>query len=156
MPVVQKYLRGANNPSVLDLPSPSYNRANVRTLHGSIQIASGDDAQSQIFIGRIPSRAIMLPQSLITHGNVTGLTSMHVGVAEDPDLLAAALNLATAGTKNGVAAVSTANLGRRLWELLGFAVDPSREFEIFATLNTNATPASPVDVNFVYLYADQG
>lgn len=68
------------------------------------------------------------------------------GVAGNASLFAAAQSLATAlnGLNITYAAVPLTNMEKRIWELLGLAADPGRDYDIAVTLTAAATAAGTV------------
>ena len=87
-----------------------------------------------------------LSQSTIYHEAITTLADYDVGLYKDGaaaslDLLANGLDLSSAGTKAMNAAVATADLGKRLWELLGLTLDPGVWYDVVGTMNAASTAA---------------
>lgn len=138
MAVVTKYGQGYQAPDSRLLPEAIFLGNPVRALLAAFAIANGNSATSQLLVGKIPSHAILLPGGLVTHTAITGLTDFDIGILEDPDMLADGLTLASAGTKSPIAAVTTPNLIKPLWSLLGLARDPARQFTVVATLKVDA------------------
>lgn len=138
MAVVQKFLQGYPDPATYKQPEAIYRGNPMRAITGLATIANGDSATSAIMIGKIASHAIILPNGLITHTAITGLSDFDLGILEDADCLLDGVSLASAGTKNPVASVATANLLKPLWQLAGLSFDPGREFELVASLKADA------------------
>lgn len=138
MGIVTKYGQGYQSPSSRLLPEAIFLGNPVRALLAAVDIANGDSATSQLLLGKVPSHAIFLPNGLVTHTAITGLTDFDIGVLEDPDCLADGLSLAAAGTKNPLAVVTTPNLIQPIWKLAGLSRDPARQFTVVATLKVDA------------------
>lgn len=151
MAVVTKYGQGHPSPTSIRLPDAIYRGNPVRAVLASIAIANGDSATSVLLFGKLPSTAILLPQGLITHTAITGLTDFDIGVLEETDVLADGLNLSSAGTKAPLASVATADLIKPLWQLAGLTTDPGRELTLVGTLNTDATAAGTIHAYFPYI-----
>lgn len=144
MAVVDKYGQALPDPSTYSQPLALYRGNPVRSVVGLWSIANGDSANSRFFLGKVPSTAILLPTGLLTHTAVTGATDVDFGFLEDPDALADGLNISSAGTKNPLASVSTANLLKRAWEHAGLTSDPGRDLTLIGTLKADAGAAGTV------------
>lgn len=151
MAVVTKYGQGFQSPSSLQLPEAIYRGNSVRSILASVAIANGDSAGSKLLLAKIPSTAIFVPGGLVTHTAITGLADFDIGFLEDTDALADGLTLAAAGTKNPIAAVTTANLIQPVWRLAGLSSDPAREFTLVATMNAAATADGVVHLYLPYV-----
>lgn len=145
MAVVKKYARGYPNPDTNAKAEAVFGGLPLRMIHDTIAIASGDSATSTHYLGKIPSDAVLIKgASELTHEAITGVTDFDIGFANDTDALADGLNIAAAGTKSPLAAVTTPNLAKRAWELAGYSADPRKMLDVIATLNAAATAAGSV------------
>lgn len=155
MAVVQKYAKSYKDPGSIQLPLPAFAEGRVRAIvTGGIEITNGNSANSELFLGKVPSSAIILPQSILYHGAVTGVTDFDIGLKRDGvlvdiDALADGLTLASAGNKSVVAALATGSIGRRVWEIAGLSVDPGCEFDIVGTLKADASATALIEA-FIY------
>lgn len=151
MAVVTKYGRGSPDPSLYKLPDALYAQPVSVHLFSDVAIANGDSANSLIYVGKVRSSARMSPGSLIYHTAITGLTSLDLGFpnvgAGNGAILAAALDVSAAGSKNAMNAVSTPNLYKRMWELCGLTSDPGGEFDLIAKMNQAAGAAGTLAFN---------
>jgi hypothetical protein len=156
MAIVQKYAGSFRSPTAINSPPPVLAEGVDRTINtGAVAIANGDNATSKIYLGKIPSGGVPDLRSQLTHSAITGLTSLHVGVeyngqTVNASIFASALNLTSAGSKNVFNAIAVADIGKRLWQLLGLAYDPGREYDIIATMNTDATAAGTIAAQIAY------
>jgi hypothetical protein len=133
-------------------PRAIFKGASIRSLSGLISVTTSEIIGDRLWIGRISSSAIILPQSLITHAALGAGVTMNVGFsgAGQAALLASALAVATAGTKSPIAAVTTPNLKNRVWQLAGLTSDPGGELEMIATIaGANVTSAGTVDFSIL-------
>ena len=157
MAVVTKYGRGYKDPNAISLAEPAHAEGQVRVVTtGPIAIANGDSAGSRHYLAKIPSSAIIMPQSTLYHEGVTGCNDYDIGVEKDgaiidADVLADGLDISAAGTKSVVATSgATGSIGKRLWELLGLAVDPAVEYDIVGTMKAAATAAKMIEAVIYY------
>lgn len=156
MAVVQKYGKSYKSPSAIALALAVFAEGQMRSIvTGSIAVANGDNANSEIFFGKLPSNAILLPISTLYHGALTGLTDFDIGLKRDGvlidiDCYADGLNLSSAGTKGGTAALATGSIGRRAWEVAGLANDPGGDFDLVGTFKTDASAAGVLEAIFYY------
>lgn len=154
MAIVKRYGSGIVDPATLRRVGAI--NAENKPSHGFsvVGIEAGDNAGSTFPLITLPSSARLLSLSSLAHTAITGLTSLHIGLTDGTTTVAAALasalNVAGAGTKAVNAAVATANLDRRLWQLLGLSADPGRQLEIFVTMNTDATAAGTLVAQFYW------
>lgn len=146
MAIVTKYTAGFPNPNALSAYSSNAHeaRANIKASQFSVAIANGDSATSVLKLARVPSNAIILPDSTLFTGGVAGVTSLSVGLDNGRGTVSAAAlvsaqSIAGAGSLSLMQAVAVANYGKRAWQLLGLASDPGAELDVIATLNTAAT-----------------
>ena len=149
MSVNVKYAQGYPDPSTFKQPLAIYRGNPTRIITGSFQLASGDDATSKVYIGKIASSAILLPTGLVTHDAIAGLTSGSLGFDAAPGANAAnalinAVTFVAAATKNPLLSVAVADLVKRVWQLAGYAVDPARELNLVFTCNTSVTGSGTV------------
>lgn len=150
MAVVTKYGQGYKDPAALQNARAVYAAAELAAITGNVSIAATDNANSVIYLGKMPSYAIPLSQSTVVHAALGGSCAYHLGLNVDNDIFAASQACASAGTKGALASVTTANLGKRVWELLGLTSDPGREYDLILTLSADAAAAGAVFVNFLY------
>jgi len=156
MPIVTKYGRGFKDPATITLPPAAYAEGQVRVITtGGIAVANGDNSGSKHYLGKISSKAIILPQSILYHTALTGVTSYDIGLEKDGavinvNVLASALTLASAGSKSVVAALATGSIGKRVWELLGLSNDPAVEYDIVGKMNADASAAGSLEAFIFY------
>lgn len=155
MAVVTKYAKSVKDPASIALPPAAFSEGKVVCIStGPIAIANGDSTNSKIYLGRLPTSAIVLPQSILYHGAVTGVTDFDIGLEKDGvlvdiDVLADGLTLASAGNKQVTAALATGQIGRRLWEVAGLSNDPGGEYDIIGTLKADASAGASIEA-FIY------
>lgn len=157
MAVVTKYAKSLQNPNVVSRPAPVFAEGNDRTINtGAIAIANGDSANSKIYLGKIMSSAVPDMRSQLYHDAVTGCTDVDIGLEYNGatvniGVFADGLNIAAAaGAKSVFAAITTANIGKRVFELLGLTNDPAREYDIVLTLNANASGSGNISAQIAY------
>lgn len=153
MAVVTKYGPGYQDPDKLTLPA-AINAGGVKpnVLIGDVAIANGDSATSVVYVGKVPSSAIFVPElCALTHTAITGLTDLNAGFTENVDALADGLDVSSAGAKSLLAAVSTANLAKRAWQIAGLASDPKRPLTVMLTLNAAAAAAGTLSWRFGFV-----
>jgi hypothetical protein len=143
MAVVTTYSKAHRGYAVGFQPKPINGGTIVKALQAKIAIANGDSIASKVYFGSIPSNARILPQSILYHTGVTGVSDFDIGLergsSADPDVLADGLNITSAGTKAPLAAVATADLDKLAWELLGLTNDPGGVIDVYGTLKAAAT-----------------
>ncbi|CAM5767171.1 hypothetical protein [Bosea minatitlanensis] len=156
MAVVKKYARSYKDPATVALPPAAFVEGRVRCITtGPVAIASGDSATSRLYLGKVPSSAIILPMSTLYHGALTGVSDFDIGVEKDGttvsiDALADGLNLTSAGNKSVVAKLATGSIGKRLFEVLGLATDPGCEYDLVGTLKADASADGVLEAFVLY------
>jgi hypothetical protein len=153
------YGQGYPNPATSVLvPRAIFRNQGSRSTLNSFQLSNANVVNDTLFISKLPSNAIIKPSSTIIHDALGAGVTMNVGFAETPagarTSLGSALAMATAGTKAGMAAVTTANLLRRVWQHAGLAQDPGREIDLVATI-AGATVAGTPWVYFMFDFVDE-
>ncbi|MCA3648821.1 MAG: hypothetical protein IOC42_05580 [Methylobacterium sp.] len=151
--------QGYPNPTTAILvPRAIFRNQSSRSTVGLFQLSNANVVNDTLFISKVPSNAIIKPSSTIVHDALGAGVTMNVGFNETPagarTALGSALAVATAGTKAGMAAVTTANLLNRVWQLAGLAADPGREIELVATI-TGATVAGTPRIYFSFDFVDE-
>lgn len=137
---VNSFLGGASAESTTDLAA----------------VVLGDSIASVYRLVRVPSNARMAAVSLFTTAITTcagdvGLyqTAANGGAVVDADFFIAAQTLAAASSGISVIGgnvLAPANRGKRLWEALGLAADPIRDYDIAVTLTAAAGSAGTLGV----------
>lgn len=155
--VVTLYGPGYKDPASIQLVSPAFAEGRVRALIlGPTTITNGNSINSKIYLGKMPSNAIPLfGMASLAHEAVAGVTSFDIGLERDgtvvnANVLAAALDISTAGTKDPFAGIAIADRGKRLWELLALASDPGCEYDVVAKLNAAATATKLINGYALY------
>lgn len=129
----------------------------LRTKRGTVEKATTDSDTSVYRF--FPIRSSDVVNSLeIFNDALTGATSYKVGLyspakaggaAVSDALFATGLSLASASTV-GVnltfSAVDIANIGKRVWELLGLSADPYLEYDVCLTLVTAGSAAGTISL----------
>ena len=139
---------GYPDPNALNpIPRTENRNATLRSVVVPVLLLTTTLVAEQVFIAKIRSDAIILPTSQFIHGAAGGTTTIDLGFANEVpgaavNCLAAAQSIVAAGTKAGMASVTTPNLGRRAWELAGLASDPRREMDLAFTVRTAAATAN--------------
>lgn len=130
---------------------------------GTIEVLAADDDTSIYRFARVPSNAVMQSITLFNDA-ITGGTSYDFGLLQtaangggatgaDIDVFATAVDLSTArvtGTEILFEQLNIDQYGRRVWELLGLASDPGREYDLVASANTVGSAAGTITVRAVW------
>ncbi len=150
------YSRGIQNPNTAKSALAIYASSPVRGMQDAISMTTAMVVNDVIEFGMIPSSAILLPTSTIVHAGLGSSVTMNVGFAEGgsgfASKLGSALALATAGTKAGLAAVATADLGKPVWQIAGFTADPRREIKMQGIITgANVTSAGVLFYHYQYV-----
>ena len=151
MAVVTTYTAGYPSPNTFPpyYGKPSEAVGTVRGAFFNIAVNNGDSIGSIYKLGRLPSKAIVLPLSTlyVAAGGIAGLTNVNVGLnylyssTKVANALASAANFSAAGTYPLTSNILAANYGQRVWQLLGLPNDPGGDVDIEATLASAATGA---------------
>lgn len=110
----------------------------VRHAIGTVANAADDSLGSKYRLARVPSDAIMHPETTFDVEN-WGFAQVVIGSETVTDQI---LDVARAAeTSQSPFAWGDDNHGQRLWQVLGLASDPGGFIEIFAHAEANATGA---------------
>lgn len=150
MAVVTRYGSAAYNPSVPSTLEGVERCGHVKRLGTTLEIANGDSATSTLNFGAVASNARLCGHSTLRFDALTGVTDFDLGTTGHVDLLVNGVDLHTAGSALAVSAVDIANLGKPLWQILGFAKDPGGSIDIIGTLNTAATAAGTITLELFF------
>lgn len=153
------FAQGYPNPNTAVLvPRAIFRNQSSRSTVGLLQLSNQNVVGDTLFISKLPSNAIIKPSSTIVHDALGAGVTLNMGFNETPagarNALGSALAVATAGTKAGMAAVTTANLLRRIWQLAGLNSDPGREIDLVATIQ-GATVAGTPWIYFSFDFVDE-
>ena len=124
-------------------------KANVKAITFDIAAVSGDSIGSIYKLGRVPSGAILLPESTLYCPAIAGLTSVSVGLNNlagtvlDTALMSA-VNISAGGAFPMLSAVAIANYNYRAWQLLGMSADPNAMLDVEMLLNAAPTAAGAI------------
>jgi hypothetical protein len=155
MGVETLYGAGYKAPTSLYPALPVFSEARVRAISSTVTVDAAASIGSKHYFGQVPSGAIIDPSSLIHSSGITSCNDYDLGlelngVVKDADILADGIDVSGAGTDSAVAAVANANLGKRLWELLGLTSDPNVMYDIVGTMKAAATGAGTLHANIKY------
>jgi hypothetical protein len=154
MGVVTKYGTGYKDPAALKAVDAIPAEGRLLCFSSIVAVANGDSATSQLFFGRVPSNAIILPISRLDYSAITGLTSLDIGFAASANALVSALTVAAAGTTllgaGGGAGMGIAKLGLRAWQMATLAADPGGMLDIVGTMNQAAAAAGTIVLSLLY------
>ncbi len=152
MAVRTLYSKARPDPARGRRPTAFNAQAQTTLVHENFALLDNDSIGTKFYFGRVSSSALILATSLIHHTAITSAT-LNVGfedprnvITAQPAVLAAALALASAGTKGLNAAVAVGSLNKPVWELMGLANDPGQEFDLIGTLAAAATAAGNIAV----------
>lgn len=142
--------------------------ANAAVVGGSVEsavdivpLANGDSIASVLRIVRLPSNARIVDVRLFNTAITAGAADVGLyqvasngGAVVDADFFSAAQSIATAsaGTSVGFGNIlAPANRNKRLWEALGLAVDPGRDYDVALTLTAATTAAGTAGLDVTYV-----
>lgn len=123
----------------------------VRTMidHKALT-AAGVATGEAVYFARLPSNAVIMPNSTVYHDALTGANAVDIGDASNPDGLATDLDVTAAGSKLLLEAIAIEDYGKKLWELLGYTADPKTQIDLYATMTGELTADG--DITFVIYY----
>lgn len=137
------YSRSVSNPVTGKSASAKYAMATLRAAIDSITVAAGTAINDVIVAAKVPSHAILLPESTLINEALGASATLDIGFLEkNANELATGLAMNTAGSKNVLNAVTTANLGKMAWELAGYTADPKGDLTIVYTIKGAATSSA--------------
>lgn len=102
----------------------------------------------------LPSKARLLPQSIVYFPAFAASTTIDFGDENDPDGLMSAVSVAAAGSSTALEAMTADNYCKRLWEMLGYATDPQKDLALYFTLK-GANQAAAKYLSVQLLYTDE-
>jgi hypothetical protein len=164
MGVVTTNGQGFANPVATQAVKAIFASAHQKAIISTIPVNNGDSVGSQYNIGNVPTSAVLDPASLAYASGIAGLTNVSVGFGASPlpanrdtwvaqpAALVNAQDWHTAASFSLVQAVSEANYGKQVWQLLGLTEDPGGNVPVFATVG-NATTAAGT-LQFILKYFD--
>lgn len=123
-------------------------------INQAVDVAVADDDGSIYRLGRIrssdvPARSQIACQA-ITNGTDYDLGVYKAGVGGavvSKDVFMNGQTMASASiTINGLSALTGANFGKQLWEILGLTSDPQIEYDLVLTANTVGSAAGRINV----------
>ncbi len=85
----------------------------------------------RIFLGSVPSVSVIKKDSKIYNAALGAGVTLSIGDKNDDNALVAGQAVAVAGSFD---LVTTANVGKKAWEMLNYAEDPGDNLELFATI----------------------
>lgn len=134
-----------------------------REFVGTIEAGNGDSIGSKYLFGSIPSNARVSQILLSVDGGGTvgagdiGLydTTANGGAVVDADFFASAQSIVAALTNSDVTHESGVfgkeDVEKRVWEALGLASDPKKDYDVVMTLTTATDAAQTVSLRGKYV-----
>lgn len=128
-------------------------KGRVRVCADKFQvIAATHTTNDRAFVAKIPSNALILPQSSVYFSALgAGAADVDFGGAADADNLGDAIDMTNAGSVSLLEQVSAENLGKRLWQLLGLSADPMTELDLFLTFKGNPAVDGYISTFILYV-----
>lgn len=167
--VIGKSLAITNRDAIPRVKNDSYfEHGSVKEIIGYCAVANGDDIGSTYLIGSIPSNCrvstVEVACSAITSAaadigvqDTTANGSGAVASTNGVKCFASAQSLASALTGTNVTNESALSgisdlpsVEQQLWQALGFASDPCKDFDVVATLTVAATAAGKLVIKVRY------
>lgn len=103
-------------------------------IFDTAKFANGSLIGEKCFLGKLPSRCSILPQSVVHFGAFGTSCTLNIGDANDEDGLATLVAVAAGGNTPLLEAVAAELIVKPLWELLGYAADPDRNIDLYASI----------------------
>lgn len=113
---------------------PVFYRGRLNHILDSAILANTNEVESKVWLGLVPSSAVINPASTIYFGAFGTNCTLDIGDAKDPDGLATLIAVASAGNSPILEAITAQNFAKPLWQLLGYASDPGKMLDLYATL----------------------
>lgn len=137
--------------------TPVIQRGPRKNTVGTVAVANGDSIASTYRLARVRSNERIVSVTLYC-GAITSaaanfgfydIAAIGGAIVGGGAQIAAAQSLASAlnGTNITYSVTSLANMEKRVWELLGLASDPGKEYDLVATLTAAATAAGQLAVH---------
>jgi hypothetical protein len=133
-------------------PTPFY-KGRVRNIVANVAVPNGFVQDDRIFFGKVPAMAVINPASLVYFGAFGSGITLDIGDINDPDGLATTINVASAGNSPILEAMAASNFVRPLWQHLGYAANPNRELDLFASVRGGNLAVSTAFLTFNLLYS---
>ncbi len=155
MAVKTYYGRSRKDPDAIGLAEPVQAEGrSVNLTSGPVVLTNGDDIATRVYLGKVMADWIIDPSSVLYHEAIGTGTTAKIGFEKDGSptingsdrsaLLGTGLDIAAAGSKSGLAAIATADLGKRIYEWLGYTRNPGIELDIVLTLTAAAAATKAV------------
>ncbi|GIK50355.1 MAG: hypothetical protein BroJett013_30520 [Alphaproteobacteria bacterium] len=100
----------------------------------SAKFANGALIGDKCYLGEIPSRAVILPQSTVYFGAFGTNCTLNIGDSKDDDALATLVSVASGGNTPLLEHPSAEHIVKPLWQLLGYDADPDRMIDLYASV----------------------
>lgn len=145
------YLSMYGDPATVPAPlvKSSKKGGRVRSMLDTLTVPKESlDAGAVIFIARVPANAVLKTSSAVHHEAITSAADWDVGDENAPTGLLDAADLSSAGITALLSDVAPADLGKELWELLGYTANPGGTIDLYATCNTASTHTGNKSISF--------
>lgn len=118
-------------------------------------LPNGASIASIIYLGKVPSSAVLNPASEIWWGAAGASVTLNIGDPNDDDALATLIDISSAGSSKIMeAAAISASAGKRLWELLGRTSDPDQDIDLIAKIAGAAVSTATAAFAWNILYSN--
>ena len=126
-----------------------HGRVRLVTDHKALT-AAGVANNDLLFVAKLPSHCVILPQSTVYFDALTGANDVDFGDATNPDALCDAVDMTSAGSSSLLEQIDRANYGKKLWELLGMSSDPKTQIDLYFTMKGELTADGDLSVVILY------
>jgi hypothetical protein len=155
------FMDGIDNSDPSEKAKGKFSGARVRSIVEKVEVTAGASATSTYRLGKIPSNAVILPQSTIHWDDLdaAGAPTLDVGlegdnITNDDNALADGLDVTSAGSSD-LYGGDIANVGQEAWEFVsGETEDPQEVLDVVATLKDAAASVGGTVLVEIY-YAER-
>ena len=137
-----------------------YQNGRVKSFMATCAVEAADDNTTVFKLGKMPSDAVIMPEAMVYHTALTGLTGIDIGVTSDQGVASAedkildGLNVVNAGSSSLWAGAGNGNAitdpPEKLWQLLDFPEDPGGMLELSLSLKADVSAAGTIKVSMPY------
>ncbi|KPG01789.1 hypothetical protein IP86_02985 [Rhodopseudomonas sp. AAP120] len=157
MAVKTYYGDGYKDPSSVLAVNAIKAEATVKNIYSKFIFASGDSSTTTLFVGQVPSNARLLRSSTLKTWGVAGLTSFSLGFGKNGAVvnskgaaLMSAVDIASAASKDPLAALTAGDIGKFAWQLAGYSADPGGMLDIIGTTGADTSGAGTIEFEINY------
>ena len=145
------HVRGKAESSPPAQADPGYSETRIKNHADTLTFSAGASVGSKGYIGKLPSSALILPQSRFYFGAAGAGATLELGDSNSASGLASAVDVSAAGSADVLEAKTAGARLAPLWQHLGYSSDPGGALDLyFSITGADFTNQTAVEISLLW------